>query len=57
MAADYAPWAALLFASHGALTFFFFFLFNRERRSPMGSHVGAKTAVGAVSALLRKEPE
>lgn len=56
MAADYAPWAALLFASHGALTFFYF-LFNRERRSPMGSHVGAKTAVGAVSALLRKEPE
>ena len=30
---------------------------RRERRSPMESHAGAKTAVGSVNALLRKEPE
>lgn len=30
---------------------------RRERRSPMEIHAGAKTAVGAVNALLRKEPE
>lgn len=56
MAKGYASWAALLLASHGSL-FSFFLVFNRERRSPMESHVEAKTALGAVNALLRKEPE
>lgn len=30
---------------------------QRRERSPMEIHAGAKTAVGAVDALLRKEPQ
>lgn len=48
--------ATLLLGLHGLLTSSFFF-FARERRSPLESHVGAKTAVEAVNAFLRKEAE